>query len=587
MRILSIAAQNYRTLQKTDIRFSESYCTISGRNNAGKSCLIRLLQILFRKLPSLPWFEQPYAFDYKEDKTQWDKSDDPIVIVYGLELNRSDDPALLTFIEKIAEASIDEEQTSLHIRYTLAAADDARIEVEVNGRSLEKQAAREIVKKLRDENLMFLYNSTAHHNERYFRLGRAQPFYEIALSEDDRKQLEEAAKQTEKKIKHLAKKNREDLNSILGRLSEKFDVELSPLEGFSQRHMPLGVNLKDKTVELPLSDWGSGTQNRTHILMAVLQANRIKTTESPEDRTTPIVVIEEPESFLHPSAQSEFGRLLRILATEFGIQIITTTHSPFMLNQEDPSSNILLCRKYEDGKSLQSLVVDTSGQDWMAPFAEHLGIDPSEFTGWRHAFSAKKSRVLLVEGPIDKEYFGLLQERSMNLEALDSNIEVVPYGGKDALKNTLLLAFVLQTFHEVFVTYDLDAAGDVKTPLTKLGLKEGEDFLALGLNKPGGKAVEGLLPKRVLDAVNGRETDLVMALTSADSKERRRARDHLKKKYLEEFKRYTDYSKDELKELEKVVKKINSRLGSRAKRGHSARTTGGTCQVTALPEQAR
>ncbi len=123
---------------------------------------------------------------------------------------------------------------------------------------------------------------------------------------------------------------------MLGRLSEKYDVEVAPPEGFAIRRMPLGINLRDKHVEVPLDDWGSGTQNRTHILMAILQANRIKTTDSSDEKITPIVVVEEPESFLHPTAQAEFGRMLRELSNEFGIQIIATTHSPYMLNLEDP-----------------------------------------------------------------------------------------------------------------------------------------------------------------------------------------------------------------------------------------------------------
>jgi hypothetical protein len=37
-------------------------------------------------------------------------------------------------------------------------------------------------------------------------------------------------------------------------------------------------------------------------------------------------MIEEPECFLHPSAQAEFGRILRDLAEEFQVQVIITTH---------------------------------------------------------------------------------------------------------------------------------------------------------------------------------------------------------------------------------------------------------------------
>jgi hypothetical protein len=70
-------------------------------------------------------------------------------------------------------------------------------------------------------------------------------------------------------------------------------------------------------------------------------------------------------------------------------------------------------------------------------------------------------------------------------------------------------------------------------------------------------AVKGMLPRRVISAVHGRETDLVMKLSSS---ERRRAKDELKRKYLEEFKSHTDYSNEELKELSRVTRKINTRL---------------------------
>lgn len=292
--------------------------------------------------------------------------------------------------------------------------------------------------------------------------------------------------------------------------------------------MPLGINLKDKNVEVPLSDWGSGTQNRTHILMAILQANRIKTTGSPDDKITPVVVIEEPESFLHPSAQAEFGRMLRHLSEELGIQIVVTTHSPHMLNQEEGVSNILLARETKRGKVFETVRVDTSGDNWMAPFADHLGIGSQEFTNLKPLFSADQSKVLLVEGSIDQEYFKFLQTHSLACDQLASSIEVVPYGGKDTLRNTLLIQFVLRKFDRVFVTYDLDAATEARTALTRVGLIENSDFAGLGVNQPGKDCIEGLLPQSVLSVVNGRETDLVMKLGSRDNADRRKAKDALR-----------------------------------------------------------
>lgn len=528
MRILSISACNYRTLHSIEIPFPKGYCTISGRNNAGKSCIIRLLLALFRRAAMSPWMLDEFRFYYREDKTQWHKPDDPIQVKYALELNTSDDPALISFIEKITANPVSSDVVTLQVRYEISVSDEVRTAVLVNDSAADNQAAKEIVKKVMDSNLMFLHNSATRHEEIYYGRGRGRMFYEVVMSEDEKKELAEAGKQIERRLRRLAREHKAGLNSILGRLSEKYDVEFSPLEGYDAGQMPLGINLRDKSVEVPLSDWGSGTQNRTHILMALLQANRIKTTESPQDRITPIVVIEEPESFLHPSAQSEFGRVLRTLSVDLGIQIVVTTHSPYMLNQEDPSSNILLTRQCRRGKLFQTTVVDTSGANWMAPFSEHLGIAPAEFVSLRPVFSSYKSRVLLVEGSTDKEYFEFLQRHQLATEQLSKDIEVVAYGGKDTLKNTLLIQFVLGKFDEVFITYDLDAKGDVEGTLKKLGLREGQNYLSVGVAKAGREAIEGLLPERVLATVNGRETDLVMRLGSKDNRERREAKESLK-----------------------------------------------------------
>lgn len=559
MRLDSISTKNYRTLDCVTLAFCKNYCTISGRNNAGKSSVIRLLSALFRTSASIPWAPIESGFDYKEDKTQWVKESAPIHVEYSLTITKDEDPALISFIEKIASKKVDQTPSTLCIAYTIAEGDALSVSVAINNDKVDDKAAKEIDKRIKDSNLLFLYNSTTPHEQYYFGHGRRRMFYEFVMSEDEKKALDEAGKHTERRLRKLAKEHTQELSKILGRLTEKYNVEVSPPEGYAIRRMPLGIKLRDRNVEVPLDDWGSGTQNRTHILMAILQANRIKTTGTPDEKITPFVVIEEPESFLHPSAQAEFGRMLRDLSNELGIQIIATTHSPYMLNQEEPSANVLLSREIKRGKVYNTVLLDTAGDSWMAPFADHLGIAPAEFGALRPLFAAGKSKVLLVEGTIDQQYFFYLQKHALACEKLAAEIEVVPYGGKDTLKNTLLVQFVLRTFDQLFVTFDLDAESDVRAALNRNNLKEGTDYAALGISQPGKDCIEGLLPQRVLSAVNGRETDLVMKLRSKDNSERRKAKDALKQRYLDEFQRHTDYTKDDLKELSKVVKQINSR----------------------------
>jgi putative ATP-dependent endonuclease of the OLD family len=105
MRLLSLATKNFRTLEDIKLSFAKNYCTISGKNNAGKSSVIRLLSLLFRLRGSPPWLEEDLQFSYKEDRTQWAKPNESIDVSYDLELTKEDDPSLISFVEKMASLS--------------------------------------------------------------------------------------------------------------------------------------------------------------------------------------------------------------------------------------------------------------------------------------------------------------------------------------------------------------------------------------------------------------------------------------------------------------------------------------------------
>lgn len=561
MKILSIKSKNFRTLKDITVDFSTEYCTISGKNNAGKSGIIRLLMALFKKGGEFPWTRDEYDIDYSVDKTQWEKQENAIVVEYALELSKIDDSSLVSFIEKMSEKTINTDIIQLVIKYEVEPKGRIKIKILINGEEAEEKSAREIDSKIKESNLLFLYNSTTPRMEHFIVSGRHHSLYDYVLSAEEKKELETASKNIDAKLKRLARAHKEDLNKILGRLSEKYDVEFSLPEGLATRRMPLGVKLKDRHVVVSLDDWGSGTQNRTHIMMSILKANRIKSTESAANKITPIVVIEEPESFLHPSAQAEFGEVLWSLAADLKIQVIVTTHSPYMLNRDLPSANILLCRKIKRNKSYETFRVDTNGDNWMAPFADHLGINSQDFKTWKPLFSTYKDKIILVEGEIDKEYFQFI--RSLDATSFDEDIEVVPYGGKDTLKNSILVKFVLSKFDQVFITYDLDAHDECKKALERIGLKEKINFYPLGKSSSGLKDIEGLLPTRITSEVNGKESDLIAKLRSSDSGERKSAKNELKKKYLEEFKNHSDYSEEELQEFSKVISIIKKSLSKK------------------------
>src|SRR4051794_4907042 len=109
-----------------------------------------------------------------------------------------------------------------------------------------------------------------------------------------------------------------------------------------------------------------------------------------------------------------------------------------MLNQVNPPSNILLKRRISRNKALETLVADTSGDEWMKPFADHLGIIPDEFTSWRDVIGNRDSSVLSVEGDIDRAYFEHLRSKFSDKFPVAGDVKILQYGGRDSLKNTTL-----------------------------------------------------------------------------------------------------------------------------------------------------
>lgn len=559
MRLTKLSAKNYRTLENIELDFTTDYCTISGHNNAGKSSVIRLLRHLLEQPSPGP---DSVTLGYDVDRTQWRKNNGPVAVDYRLCLSRADDPALLTFVEKITKRTLSDSVVNcdVQIRHT---SNKRSQTVTIDAEPVADADSREILRKIRSSNCLFLHNSTLSSQDYFmFRGGRVTAAYPILLSGDDYRAISDAEKKVRNTIKKATRVHKDDLENMLGKLRDKYTVEFSSPESTSSRRMPFDINLNDRSAEVPLGDWGSGTQNRTRILISILQANRIKCGANIEDRITPIVVIEEPESFLHPSAQAEFGSLLQALSGELKIQIIASTHSPYMLNQINPASNILLRRKVAYKRLVGTEVANTEAAEWMAPFAEHLGVIPKEFERWRALFSRKGSRVLLVEGETDKEYIEYFRKIPKAKFNISSTVEVVPYNGKDALKNLPLIKFILSKLERVFITFDLDARAEVKQRLEAVGLQENVDFAPVGISKPGRDAIEGLLPDRVLAAVNGKETDLVMQLQSQNSAQRAEAKRILKKKYLEEFKKTLTFADNELELLSKLARTIAKQLGA-------------------------
>ncbi|HSP15400.1 MAG TPA: ATP-binding protein [Thermoanaerobaculia bacterium] len=559
MKLTGATIKNFRSIEDVHLDFPSYYAALSGKNNSGKTNVLRALRSLLKE-------SDPYGFSYgetpnvKEDYPKWKAGDKDKYIEIGIELlvYPDQDEGLFKFITTylslaVANGSL---AITLSVRY-VPDQDEPKLSLSVNNAAYEELQAQEILSKLQSSKILIFHNSTE--LDRRFRYPRDVGGILDELAIDSAEQVEKLKTHIDRAFSKIALKHQKDLSELLGRLNEKYRVGLT-IPKLDVEYMPFSITLGDKAAKVPLEDWGSGTKNRTRILMALFRAKRIGTAATSASKTTPIIVIEEPESFLHPSAQAEFGRVLQDLAEEFRVQVIVTTHSPYMLSQARPESNVLLDRVAAAGQLRQTVRQNTVGDKWMEPFGVALGIDNAEFRPWRDVFFGSAQGMLMVEGDTDKEFFELLRDPAHGEHRLLFDGEIFPYGGKDVLKNSVLLKFVRERFRQLFITYDLDAEDAVCRCLSSLGLQRNKDFAPVGRDEKGKKAIEGLLPDSIVRDVYAEHSDLVAEALHGTSDEQRSARHKLKRLMLDRFKAVAVAGEEYYGKFYPLVKTINKAM---------------------------
>lgn len=537
MRIIQISTKNFRTLEDLTVDFRNFYTAICGKNDSGKTNVVRAIRkVVGDEDPYLVFVDEP-DFSVDEDFTQWkppNDQDSSVDISVKLEIDGKKDAGLHQFLADylLLKSPPNSLAMTLGLKYVRGANRRQAI-VNIGGTIYDANKADEILKKLQSSRSILFHNSTEPklpglYSRRY--LGSLTDF-----SEEYQKDVEAIRRSISKGVKHITRTHQRQVEDLLGRLESKYKVSLS-VPTYRFENLPYGIALGDTKVEVLLNEWGSGTQNRTLILMMLLKARQISESTASASKITPVIFIEEPESFLHPSAQAKFGRVIQDLAAEFGVQVIVTTHSPYMLSKSDPEANVLLERRTFHNQLRATEKVDTAGKNWMEPFGLALGVSKEEFTPWQKLFLSGSECVVLVEGDIDREYFELLRDETHQENRLSFIGDILPYDGKDNLKNSVLLRFVQNRYDLAVVTFDLDAAAEVIPYVERLGFEKGKTYFAVGKDVNGKRNIEGLVPEQILQAVYAANGSLVSEAMNEPGKARNSARQRLKRLILDEFK---------------------------------------------------
>lgn len=180
---------------------------------------------------------------------------------------------------------------------------------------------------------------------------------------------------------------------------------------------------------------------------------------SQQNRTTTLLLIDEPELYLHPQAIEILRNSLNILSKQ-GYQVIFSTHSPFMLTQKDVGNTILVRKNNLQGTfkrtTLKSAIPHVE-QD--AP--HQLTLMYSLSNSSNILFSEK---VILVEGKTENKLFPLLIEKTTGKTLLHHKTALVKLDGSNNIKKSIqvLKAMDLPTKSIADLDYAL-----------KKGIKEG------------------------------------------------------------------------------------------------------------------
>lgn len=173
-------------------------------------------------------------------------------------------------------------------------------------------------------------------------------------------QIEELAKSVQAEIEDDIKASTSIIATELKKIFPEFDhVEIDVKSGKIEPEKLINsgsfIRIGSKPTEegedlhrVPLSHHGTGLQ-RTFLwsaLKMLAETGRHKVGKKPLDATkSKILLIEEPEAFLHPSAIKEAREALYAIANLENWQVMTTTHSPMFIDLTKDHTTIIRIEK--------------------------------------------------------------------------------------------------------------------------------------------------------------------------------------------------------------------------------------------------
>lgn len=175
---------------------------------------------------------------------------------------------------------------------------------------------------------------------------------------------------------------------------------------------------------------GAGAQRAIQMALIHYLATLHKQSES--DVSKRLLLIDEPELYLHPQAIRHLRAALELLSKS-GYQVVFSTHSPVMLSRDSAPNTVIVSKCFESGtkphKPLKQAVLHAFKE------AEVQSRTLFELGNLSEIYFSE--RVVLCEGKTDKRLLPLLYERVYGVPPEIDNIAFVPIGSCSSIPKAI------------------------------------------------------------------------------------------------------------------------------------------------------